>query len=174
MLKIAKTMGQLDFAQLMEVYMEGNRENGMERYPDLPECRQLLRAEQDFYAYLTDVFFKTPGGYYALWVLDGRCVSALRLEPYKDGYLLAALETHPEHRRRGYAKALICAVLSMEEKIYSHVGKWNVASLGVHEKCGFRRISEQAVYLDGSVNSKCCTLCYQKPESFLSAPANSP
>ena len=56
---------------------------------------------------------------------------------------------------------MVQAVLAREKKVYSHVGKRNAGSLKVHERCGFRRISEQAVYIDGSVNGKCCTLCYQ-------------
>ena len=76
--------------------------------------------------------------------------------------LLEALETHPQHRRKGYALRLMAAVLAGQSRVYSHVGKKNKASLGVHEKCGFRRISEQATYIDGSVNSHCCTLIWEK------------
>ena len=76
--------------------------------------------------------------------------------------LLEALETAPEQRRKGYATALIRAALAQvgTVKIYSHVGKRNEASLKTHIACGFRRISEQAVYADGSVNDRCCTLLY--------------
>lgn len=161
MLKIASAWKDLNFSQLMAVYAESNRENGEEFYPQLSGGEQLLQAEQDFYQYLQESFFRTEGAYYALWTENGIYVSALRIEPYKDGVLLEALETAPEYRRRGYAKALVQAVLAREKKVYSHVGKRNAGSLKVHERCGFRRISEQAVYIDGSVNGKCCTLCYQ-------------
>ena len=160
MLHIVRSMKELNFAQLMEVYAESNRENGDEFYPHMPEGQRLLQAEQDFYQYLRESFFKTEGAYYALWEQDGRYVCALRIEPYKDGVLLEALETAPEHRCRGYAKQLMEAVLAGEKKVYSHVGKKNGPSLRVHEKCGFRRILEQAMYIDGSVNGKCCTLCF--------------
>ena len=162
MLFLAHTMPELSFSALMEVYLEGNRENGMEFYPELPEDQRLLRAEQDFYGYLTDVFFHTAGAVCAVWEEDGRYLSALRLEPYRDGLLLEALETRPDRRRKGYGERLILAVLARFSgvKIYSHVGKRNVPSLRIHEKCGFRRISENAVYIDGSVNSRCCTLCF--------------
>lgn len=158
MLYIARTLKELNFSALMEVYSEGNRENAREKYPELPEGWGLLRAEQDFYLYLQDSFFRTSGAVYAVWVEDKKYVSALRLEPYKDGLLLEALETAPAYRRKGYAETLIRAALP-EGKIYSHVHKKNEPSLKLHEKCGFRRISEQAVYIDGSVNSRCCTLC---------------
>ena len=151
MLQIARSMGELNFSQLMAVYEEGNRESD----------KGLLQAEQDFYQYLRHDFFAVPGAYYALWQEGGEYVSALRFEPYKDGILLEALETAPTKRRMGYGEKLMRAVLPMEKKIYSHVSKRNIASLNIHEKCGFQRISEQATYIDGSVNNKCCTLCFR-------------
>lgn len=161
MLAVVRSLGQLDFSQLMAVYEEGNLENAQERYPNLPRGQAMLQAEQDFYQYLREIFFVTKGAYYALWLENRRYVSALRIEPYKDGVLLEALETHPQYRRHGFAEALIRAVLPLEKKIYSHVGKNNRASLAIHKKCGFLRVSEQAVYIDGSVNKKCCTLCFE-------------
>ncbi len=152
MLYIACSLKQVQFSMLMEVYLEGNQEK---------PCT-LLEAEQDFYHYLQAVFFPTHGAYYAIWVEKGQYVSALRMEPYRDGVLLAALETAPHCRCRGYGKSLIKAVLSQEKKVYSHVAKDNLPSLRVHEACGFQRISQQAVYLDGSVNDRCYTLCYER------------
>jgi len=160
MLHWANKMRELNFGQLMELYSEGNLENAREFYPNLPENQQILAAEQSFHQYLRECFFKTSGARYALWVVDGRYVSALRLEPYQDGLLLEALETHPQYRQKGYAVALIQAVLAQtEQKIYSHVGKRNTASLKTHEKCGFQRILEHAVYADGSVLTNACTFC---------------
>lgn len=161
MICIAKSLQELDFCQLMEVYEEGNQENGMEFWPDLPQGQQILRAEQDFYQYLRECFFTTEGAVYALWEVDGAYVSALRLEPYQDGLLLEALETAPQHRRMGYASQLIRAVLEQvgEQKVYSHVSKRNTASLRTHASCGFHRILEHAVYADGSVLTSSCTFC---------------
>ena len=131
MLIIAKKLHQLRFSQLMDVYLEGNTENGREFWPELSEGEQLQRAEQDFYNYLNDVFFAAP-----------------------------------DRRRKGYAATLLSAVRGYladqgGAKVYSHVGKRNEASLAVHQKEGFHRISEQAVYVDGSVNNRCCTLCIE-------------
>lgn len=166
MLKIARNMKELSFNSLMEIYIEGNQENGAERWPEESRMRQIQLAEQDFYCYLTECFFATPGAVYAVWEADGKYVSALRLEPYRDGLLLEALETDPEQRRKGYAAALVTAVQGWlreqgSVKIYSHVSKWNAASLRTHEKCGFQRISESAAYIDGSVNPRSCTMCYE-------------
>ncbi len=161
MLWIATSMRELDFPGLMKIYIEGNQENGADLFPEEPAPRQLLLAEEGFREYLQNDFFRMPGAVYCVWQAEGAAVSALRLEPYKDGLLLEALETRPDCRRRGYGEALIRAVLAQESgKIYSHVHKKNTASLAIHEKCGFRRISEMAAYIDGSVNDRCCTLCY--------------
>ena len=161
MLYIARSLSQLDFSLLMAVYEEGNRENGENLYPNLSEGQRLLQAEQDFYQYLRHDFFVTPGAYYAIWQEKGEYVSALRMEPYKDGVLLEGLETNPEYRRQGFAEKLLRAALPKEKKVYSHVDKGNAASLCIHEKCGFCRVLEHAVYIDGSVNGKCCTLCFE-------------
>ncbi len=163
MLRLIHSMKELPFGALMEVYAESNRENWQEFWPDLSDGEQLLRAEQEFYQYLQHVFFKTEVACYCLWEADGHVVSALRLEPYRDGLLLEALETAPDHRHKGYAASLIRAVQAQlgKCKVYSHVGKRNTPSLKTHMACGFCRISEQAVYADGSVNDRCCTLLYE-------------
>lgn len=163
MLQLIDSMSKLKFHELMDVYVEGNLENGQELYPSCSENEQLMRAEQDFYQYLNSVFFRQEKSVYALWVHEGRYVSALRLEPYVDGLLLSALETAPNSRGKGYAYLLISSVLEVLSKkqrgcIYSHVSKNNKASLGVHRKCGFQILKDHAVYSDGSVHTNAYTL----------------
>ena len=125
--------------------------------------QQLYLAEQDFYQYLRECFFAVPGAFYAVWVEHDRYVSALRMEPYKDGLLLEALETAPEHRQKGYATALIRAALQKagSVKVYSHVSKKNVPSWKTHEVCGFQKILDYAVYADGSVLRSSVTFCHE-------------
>lgn len=165
MLTVAKSLGQLRFSALMDVYREGNQENGEALYPHLSAQEQMIRAEQDFYTYLTDCFFRTPDAAYYIWSENGRYVSALRLEPYQDGLLLEALETHPEYRGRGFAKKLIHAVLETAEyeRIYVHISRRNAPSIAVHTACGFRKILDHAVYADGSVLRSSDTYRYEKP-----------
>ena len=91
MLYLARSLSRLHFSSLMAVYAESNRENGREFWPEEPEMRQIQLAEEDFYRYLSQVFFRSPGAVYAVWEENGRYVSALRLEPYRDGLLLEAL-----------------------------------------------------------------------------------
>ena len=57
MLVVAKSLREIAFGKLMDVYQEGNLENGADRWPDEPEGRQIALAEEDFYNYLQQVFF---------------------------------------------------------------------------------------------------------------------
>lgn len=157
MLLIAKRLAELDFPALMDIYIEGNREKADE-YGD----GGLLQAEREFYDYLREDFFRQRDAFYAVWVEQGKYVSALRLEPYKDGWLLEALETAPADRKRGCAKALMGSVLEMmgQSVVYSHVSKRNEASLRTHYACGFVKHLDHVVYLDGSVSHRGITLQY--------------
>lgn len=172
MLRIAHSMSQFRFSELMTVYHEGNLENGVDRYPYLTVNEQLRYAEQDFYNYLSSVFFLQRASLYAIWEIDGAYKSALRLEPYSDGMLLCALETAPEARGKGYATELISAIQRYlrkqgSGKVYSHVSKRNAASLAVHKKCGFQIIKDSAVYSDGSVMHNSYTLTYRYEKSEI-------
>lgn len=165
MLILAESLKDVPFGELMAVYEGTNRENARRKY-GYPDGFSLRQEEADFYQYLREIFFRTPGAVYALWEAQGHCVSALRLEPYRDGWIVSALETAPEQRRKGYAALLIrnvqllCADRGVG-KLYSHVDKHNGASLGVHKKCGFRVASDHAAYLDGSVDSRSFTLVFE-------------
>ena len=162
MLHLAYKFHQLNFAKLMEVYAEGNKENGRLYFTELPENEQLLRTEQSFYQYLAQSFFHTDGAVYAIWEEEGSYCSALRLEPYQDGLLLEALETAPAFRRKGYATALLLAVRKQfPGKIYSHVHRQNAASLAAHQSCGFVQILDYARYIDGSVARNAVTLLWE-------------
>ena len=164
---VAKSLRDLSFGKLMDVYAEGNLENGRDLWPDEPEGRQIALAEQEFYQYLQQVFFRTKDTRYLILEDSGRYISALRLEPYQDGLLLEALETAPAYRQKGYGAHLTQVAIETvgTTKVYSHVAKRNTASLRTHEKCGFVKILDHAVYADGSVNDVCCTLCHIPDEA---------
>ena len=165
MLILAHSLRELRFGALMGVYLRGNQEKAERDYPEEPTGSGLRLAEEDFYRYLRECFFRTPGAVYAIWEEGGSYVSALRLEPYRDGVLVTALETAPEQRKKGYAARLLNAVLEQAEgPVYSHVAKENLPSLGLHEKLGFRKIQDNALYLDGSVDSRACTLRWMREE----------
>lgn len=166
MLLVVNSMRELNVEKLMAVYVQSNRESGASRWRWECSERQQELAEQAFYDYLHDVFFPTPGARYAVWIAGNQYVSALRLEPYGDGFLLEGLETIPGCRGRGYASKLISAVQErIAQPVYSHVDKRNVPSLAVHHSCGFRILRDSAVLVDGTVSSRACTFVWNPRES---------
>ena len=172
MLKVARKLSEISFANLMSIYYEGNLANGKEHYPDDTEEVQIRKAEDDFYQYLNAVFFRQEDSYYMIWIVNGHYTAALRLEPYRNGHLLSALETAPEARGKGYATSLIQEILSYLSShgsgiVYSHVSKRNEASLAVHRKCGFQDIKDYAVYADGSVLHNHFTFAYEYKKSEI-------
>ena len=165
MLKIITAMSQLNSEQLMGIYLAENQKEGKLRYPDSSAEEQQKLAENAFLSYLREDFFQQSGALYCIWVIENEYKSALRLEPHKDGLLLEGLGTALDDRRKGYAFSLLSEVLGYLHStgckaVYSHVGKHNEPSLGVHLKCGFRRISECATLVDGTVTNRSCTMCY--------------
>lgn len=148
MLKLVSSMKEVNIEQYLAVYRQ-------------PEWDS--RVEDQMLSYLQEEFFTIRGAVCALWVADGRYVSALRLEPYKDGYLITAVETALQERRKGYAKALLQAVINrFGGPVYSHIEKSNRPSLNLHNACGFAVCSDFAVLLDGTVTNRYCTVAYNK------------
>lgn len=150
MLKIAKNIGQLDVSKLMETY----------------SIVGYGRAVSEFYEDLLN-FFSQPGAIYALWEEDSVYRCCLRVEPYKDGVLIAGIETMPQMRNKGYATKLLRAVVekmlqSDVSVLYSHVDKGNIPSRKLHTKCGFVPHLDYAVLLDRTVSQNMCTLCVKK------------
>ena len=160
MLKIIKSMGELDSPQLMSVYEESIFEDAK------CSAMEIFQAEDAFLSYLREDFFQQISAFYAVWVVDGAYKSALRLEPYRDGILLHALETAPMYRNCGYASELIKNTLAYLrqnglKKVYSHVNKRNSQSLHLHQKYGFAIVSDSAAYIDGTVTQNSYTLSIQ-------------
>ena len=150
MLKIIKSMSELQEEQLLSVYSGSNMNE---------------KEERSFLDYLCEDFFRQRDGYYCLWTVDDVYKSALRLEPYRDGLLLQALETAPDARKKGYGFSLVKAVLehcgnTKYKCVYSHVEKHNRSSLNLHRKCGFQKLADSAVLLDGTVTTNFYTFCY--------------
>lgn len=149
----------LDGRKLMDVYAESNLENTAYFCPEEHDRQAAVRkVETGFLAFLKDEFFKQDGA--ACWVLqqEGLWVSALRTCRIEAGlYFLEALETHPEHRQKGYGAELLSGVLEAMKaegsfRLCDCVGKKNPASLKTHEKCGFRIVSQQGYdYLHGDI-----------------------
>ena len=148
MLKIVSSIAELNIDQYLAVYRQSNQD---------------FKADEQMLTYLREDFFSIKGAVCALWVVNGRYVTALRLEPHKNGYLITALETAPQDRRKGYAKSLLQAVMRKYcLPIYSHVAKNNKPSLHLHLVCGFQVYADCATLLDGTVSQNYSTLLYHK------------
>lgn len=162
MLIVANSLRDLSIGQLMRLYESDHLARGRQQWPDEPEPRQLALAEEEAIDALRR-FFWLPGTALYLWQVDGRYRSALQLEPYRDGMLLTALTTALADTGRGYASALLAAVLERQCcPVYSHIDNHNRSSIHVHEKCGFVKISDTAILLDGSASAHMSTYRYKK------------
>ncbi len=166
MLKIIHSIQELSYSKWMDVYRDTNLAAGREDVPNQSEPIQLISGEQAHYQYLREVFFSAKDAFCAAWCLEGGYVAALRAEPYRDGFLLSALETQPSQRGKGYATSLLREVLGYlrargEVPVYTHIDRGNLASLAVHRACGFCQQPEPAVYLDGTIHREADTYCYQ-------------
>ena len=77
-----------------------------------------------------------------------------------------ALETHPDYRRKGYGACLLDGLLNALKaqrsfQICDCVGKQNRVSLSVHEKSGFRIVSDVGYdYLANDTDDRCYGLQY--------------
>lgn len=160
-------------SELLSVYEQSIETDRRLRYLHFDENIGFQTAAQDFYQYLSQIFFRTSGAVLAAYSDCGKYVSALRLEPYKDGYLLSGLETAPEHRRKGFARRLVTEVIvhcceAGISRLYSHIHKQNIPSKDLHISVGFSVIRKDAVLLDGTFSDQYETLCYHcKEKRFL-------
>ena len=161
MLLRASNYSDLDERKLMDIYAESNYENTDYFFPDEKDKAVAVRqVEQGFCDFLRNEFYANEGN--ECWVLDedGVWVSALRLSLIEKGlYYLEALETAPACRKHGYATILLEGVIEELKKegsfrICDCISKKNAASLRVHEKCGFRIVSDEGFdYLQNEANA---------------------
>ena len=166
MLKIVKSISELNIPQFLSVYQESVHKNGRDLYRDYPEIQQINLSENDLLNYMRDDFFRQRDAFCAGWMVECVYKSILRIEPFRDGVLLHALETVPKFRKNGYGYELVQSVIAYLKQsqckvVYSHIHKRNVSSLRLHKKCGFQIISESAVLVDGTITQNYCTMCLE-------------
>ena len=151
LLRVFRGFSALDIRQIFKIYEESLTRNYSAKEPW--ESPEILFLED------LRLFFGGKNNRLFLWEHAGEFVSALRLEPYQDGFLISCLETAPDQRRSGFALELMNAVVLLEKgPFYAHVAKNNVPSRRFHEKVGFVKIADHAVFVDGSVYSSVMTL----------------
>jgi len=109
---------------------------------------------------------KYHNGRIFFWQVEGEYVSALRTEPYEDGYLLFGLQTRKVCRHRGYGTQLVLAVCSQIQRdskkpVYVHIEKKNIASIKLHRNIGFQICAEYGKLIDGTVSHRYYTFTYK-------------
>lgn len=163
MLEFASTMSKISIAELKDIYCQQIAAQGRKYYGHQKTNLQYLNAEQDFYEDLKQ-FLRIDGARYALWRTQGRCVAAMRLEPYLDGMLITDLETAPNERCKGYATQLLEAVRQeySDTDLYAHIACRNLQAVRVHQRCGFVKHLNYAIFVDGSAFADHCTYICKK------------
>lgn len=144
MLLTFKDMSKEEMYRMVHsVYAEASYEIAKEKHPEMQDLSKAIQEEEHYFVekFLGKFMSKDENTYY-VWEENGEWVSALRLTKLEGFYFMEALETAPEHRRKGCASELIKAVIQKLEEdesvvIRSNVRKTNTASLSTHQKCGF-------------------------------------
>jgi ribosomal protein S18 acetylase RimI-like enzyme len=141
---------KLNTRKLMDVYSESNYENTDYFFPEEADKKAAVqKVEEGFLNYLENDFFNLTNATYWVFEVNDVWVSALRTCKIQEGlYYLEALETHPDHRRKGYGTMLLSSVADLLKKdgpfrLCCCVSKKNIASLKTHEKSGFQIVSEK-------------------------------
>lgn len=165
MLEVFSALENISFEKLIDVYRNDIKSDAITTDIQPKYNVEGKSTQNDFYEYLQTDFFSGKNRFYCVWVEDNVYRAALRIEPYKDGYLFHALQTHPSYRRQGYAEKLVTATLAYLSGfgncvVYSHVYKNNQPSMQLHKKCGFIIQSDCAHFLDGTVTNRASTFVY--------------
>lgn len=168
MIEIVDSIHKIKYHEMMQVYESSILESASRQYGNYSRPEGILLAEQDLYSYIQD-FLMHDNGVYLILSDAGMYISALRLERFLDGFLIAGLETKPGSRNKGFARQLLEFAISLVEDnyhvpLYAHILKTNQTSISVHEKCGFSRILNISTLLDGSVSDRLYTYCYKATE----------
>jgi len=147
-MKVFRSLQEMDFTKLAGVY-------------DLDTTGSFDKV-RDFHDYLYEVFFRTEGAVYFVLEQGDEYLSALRAEPFGDGYLLEALQTKSGFRNMGFASRLLRSVVYSDEipgglPLYAHIHIKNCASIAVHKACGFYEHLDYASFIDGTVSSMSST-----------------
>lgn len=108
----------IDERKLMDIYHEGNMENIAYFYPDAVDRDEAFyKVENNFLGYIKNGFLDNRNRYMVL-EYEGLWVSALRLYWVKDRfYYIEALETHPDHLKKGHAPRLLSGILDEQTDI---------------------------------------------------------
>lgn len=152
-------------ADLIELCFSPTMDNDGQRY--LSDMRRASR-DDSFLRWASRVTETTSlplTGY--VWEQDGRIVGNASLIPFRDKgrriYLIANVAVHPDHRRRGIARALTERVMNQARgkkasALWLHVRDDNPGAVRLYEELGFREIARRTTWS-------------ARPDPFLPRPA---
>ena len=175
MLLVLQSPEELDVPKLLAIYRESALKNCQGMFPAETFADSLEQYEAGYAAFMREEFFTQPGRFWMVETADELWASALRLLPLEEPntWMIEALETHPDHRRKGYgARLLADTVRFMEDThgelvLLSGVGKRNAASLQAHLHSGF--IREKETWTEDGETTDCqCTMAYRSPQGARS------
>lgn len=151
------------YSLVNNVYSESVLENAEDGFEEVrnaapQELEAAVQEEGERFVEFLQGFFAADDNRYYVLEAEGVPVCAARLSKIEDFYYLEALETAPEHRRKGYAARLLKHIIDTYSlrgmvDIRDCVVKSNEASLATHRKCGFTVFQENGIcYLYNTVN----------------------
>lgn len=150
MLIEVKKLSDKDALLLMAVYKESNKKKIAFLFPEIQSEEDGLRMVEDEYSkWLRDDFLKGKNTFCYVWEENNIWVSSLRFHYVENKvYFIEALETHPEHRRKGYAEKLINSIIDKlkedgDFEIRSYTSITNEASRKTHSRCGFLTLEDK-------------------------------
>ena len=175
MLLVLQSPEELDVPAILAIYRESALENCQGMFPAETFDASLEQYEAGYTAFMREEFFAQPERFWMVETADGLWSSALRLLPLEEPntWMIEALETHPDHRRKGYAARLLTDTIRFMEETHgeivllSGVGKRNTASLQTHLRSGFVREKESWTE-DGETSDRTCTMAYRSPHGVKS------
>lgn len=175
MLLVLQSPEEPDVPKLLAIYRESSQENCQRMFPAETDAASLEQYEAGYTSFMREEYFAKPGRFWMVETADGLWASALRLLPFEGAntWKIEALETHPDHRRRGHAARLLADTIQYLEKTFgtvillSDVGKHNTASLQTHLRSGFIREKETWTE-DGVIYDRQCTMAYRSPQGIRS------
>jgi|GEM_PF-5410631 Sortase and related acyltransferases len=148
--------------ELLHVYTQSNEDIFRKDYAGQYGSEEASRAAlaQDYADFIAE--FIAQDDRYIFAVRDsGIYVAALRIiRMSPGGWYIEALETSPEHRRKGFARCLLtqtlrCMRALSARSVVSVIGRDNIASQALHVSCGFTQTGKAAKDIEGAPVDHC-------------------
>jgi ribosomal-protein-alanine N-acetyltransferase len=133
------------------------------RYEDLDAVMRMERlcfeTPWSRWAYATEL--QSPLSRYLVLELAGEIIGYIGMKQVVDEAHVMTLATHPDHRRRGYARRLIRAGIEAcpgASYVYLEVRQSNQSARRLYESLGFEAVGVRRKYYEGREDAVLMTL----------------